>query len=108
MSPRGSRRVLRPGTPSVFVGGGATRAPFSMRLDVREEVAGGKPFFGTRKRSAFARGRHRLFHYIAAGGMRQLRRTSADEREEDRRRTFLLFLGLTAVLWLVFYLVPSV
>ena len=106
MLPKLGKRILKPGTPSVFVGCGAGRAPFSWRLDVREDAYGNRQFFSKRKRPSLERGRPKLFHYISAGGIRQLRRTSLDDQTEDRRRSFLVFLGLMALVWLVFYFLP--
>lgn len=106
MSPSMGKHVLKPGTSSVFVGGGAGRAVLPWRLDVRDDGRGGRLLFGKRHRSPLGRGRNKLFHYIAAGGMRQLRRTSADDLAEARRRAFLLFLLAVFVAWLVFYFVP--
>jgi hypothetical protein len=76
-------------------------------LDVREDVYGNKQFFSKRKRPDPERGRPKLFHYISAGGMRQLRRTSADDLLEERRRSFLAFFCLMALIWVVFYFLPS-
>ena len=91
MSPKKRKRVLKDSTPSVFVGAReCSRAAF--RLDTRP--------------SAFARGSAKLFHYISAGGMRQLRRTSADDLAEYRRRVFLTAVGIGALIWLFFYLLP--
>ena len=103
MSPKKGKRVLKDSTTSVFVGA-KVRTRTSFRLDVRED----SPLFGTRTRtSAFARGSAKLFHYISAGGMRQLRRTSADDLMEYRRRVFLTAVGIGMLIWLVFYLLPS-
>ncbi|MEI7901247.1 MAG: hypothetical protein WCK89_13425 [bacterium] len=98
---------MKPGTSSVFVGGGAARASISWRLDVREDSHGNKHFFSKRKRPSLERARPKLFHYISAGGMRQLRRTSVDDLIEDRRRSFLIFLVFVVAGWLVFYFFPS-
>lgn len=107
MSLKAGKRILKTGTPSVFVGGGAGRASLvSWRLDVREDSGGNKHFFSKRKRPTLERGRPKLFHYISAGGMRQLRRTSSDDLVEDRRRSFLVFLFLAFVVWLVFFFLP--
>ena len=104
MSPKKGKRVLKDSTPSVFVGGKA-RSRTSFRLDVREDA---QSLFGKRTRpSAFARGSAKLFHYISAGGMRQLRRTSADELMEYRRSVFLTVVGIGALAWLFFYFLPS-
>ncbi|MDD4101639.1 MAG: hypothetical protein PHU80_03290 [Kiritimatiellae bacterium] len=92
----------------MFVGCSARRSPLAWRLDVREDARGNRMFFSKRKRPGAERVRSRLFHYIAAGGMRQLRRTSADDMIEFRRRNFLIFLALMCVIWVVFYLMPSV
>ena len=106
MSLRSDKRVLKPGTSSVFVGDdGAGRSPFSLKLDVSEK--GERHLFGKRTRPEMAGARPKLFHYISAGGMRQLRRTSADDLAEDRRRGFLALLFVVAVVWLVFYFLPS-
>jgi hypothetical protein len=99
---------LKPGTSSVFVGEeGGVRSPFSLKLDVREEARRERHLFGAGGRSVPGRARPKLFHYISAGGMRQLRRTSVDDLVEDRRRSFLVALGWVAVAWLVFYFMPS-
>ena len=100
MSLKADKHVLKAGTSSIFVGCGASQASASWRLDVREERRGKRP------RLSSERGRPKLFHYISAGGMRQLRRTSADDLAEERRHAFLLFLGVVAALWAVFYFLP--
>jgi hypothetical protein len=106
MSPKEGKRVLKSAASSVFVGRCAGRSPFALRLDARDDGDGNRQLFAKRKRPSFERGRPKLFHYISAGGMRQLRRTSADDVLECRRRSFLLFLGVLAAVWLVFYFVP--
>jgi len=107
MSPKVGKRVLKPGTSSVFVGCGSGRAPASWRLDVRDDGRGNKELFDKRRSPAKQEwGRPKLFHYISAGGMRQLRRTSADDLVEDRRRSFLVFLCLMFAVWLLFYFLP--
>ena len=107
MSPKREKRVLKDSTPSVFVGGGL-RSRMSFRLDVREDASSSQQFFSKRSRpSVFARGSAKLFHYISAGGMRQLRRTSADDLAEHRRRVFLTAVGIGALIWLFFYFLPS-
>lgn len=104
---KSEKHVLKPGTSSVFVAGGTSRASFSLRLDVREDAHGNKHFFSKRKRPNQERSRPKLFHYISAGGLRQLRRTTFDDLAEDRRRSFLFFLVLLFAIWLVFYFLPS-
>lgn len=108
MSPKTSKRVLRPGTASVLVGDAEGRRSFGWRLDVREGADGSRQFFSKRKRPGAARGRPKLFHYISAGGMRQLRRTATDDLIEDRQRWFLIGVAALAFLWLLFYVIPSV
>jgi hypothetical protein len=84
-----AKRVLKSSNPTLFVGDKGALHTF--RLDVRS----GSVF-----------GRQKLFHYIAAGGMRQLRRTSADDLAQLRMQNFLVYLALGAVLWLFFYFLP--
>ena len=101
MSPKKGKRVLKDSTPSVFVDGDL-RSRRAFRLDTREDAS------GTRVRpSAAVRKRAKLFHYISAGGMRQLRRTSADDLAEHRRRVFLAAVGIGTLVWLFFYFLPS-
>lgn len=104
MSPTAGRFFLRGAAARVLTGGGASRSRFALRLDARAD--GGRAHAAMRARPASLRGRAKLFHYISAGGMRQLRRTSADDALEARRRGFALFLGALAALWLLFYIVP--
>lgn len=107
MPVRATKHVLKPGTSSVFVGGGMRQATVSWRLDVREDAQGNRHLFGKRKRASVpGRGRGKLFHYISAGGMRQLRRTSTDDVIEERRRAFLTFLGVLATVWVLLYFLP--
>jgi len=108
MSPKIVKRVLKSGTSSVFIGGDPEHMPVSWRLDVREDTQGNRHFFCKRRRPGAERSRPKLFHYISAGGMRQLRRTSLDDIIEDRRRSFLVFLCLLAAIWVVFYFLPCV
>lgn len=108
MAPKAVKRVLKPGTSSIFIGKrDRVAAAVAWRLDVRDDAAGRARSFSKRHGPGGDRGRYKLFHYISAGGMRQLRRTSADDWAEARRRSFSLFLGALAVLWLFFYFLPS-
>lgn len=97
------KRVLKESNPSVFLGGG--RKAHTFRLDVREDESGRQEYFSRRVRPVFAR--QKLFHYISAGGMKQLRRTSADESAEYRMQTFLACATVGVAAWLVFYFLPS-
>ena len=106
MLPKMGKRVLKPGTSSVFVGSGSVHAPVPWRLDVRDDGRGDRSLFGDRGVSCQMGMRSRLFHYISAGGMRQLRRTSADDLAEERRHSFFIFLWLMFGVWLVFYFLP--
>lgn len=106
MSSKVDKRILKPGTSSVFVGCGEGHASVSWRLDVRDDSRGNAELFGKGGRPCFERGSSKLFHYISAGGMRQLRRTSADESIEECQHSFLVFLGLMAAVWMVFYFLP--
>jgi hypothetical protein len=107
MSPKAVKHVLKPGIPGLFVGGRTGRIAMAWRLDVREDASGQAQLFRKRRRPGMERGRLKLFHYIAAGGLRQLRRTTADDIAESRRRSFLIFLGLMFAVWVVFYFLPS-
>jgi len=108
MSSKTAKSVLKTGTSSVFVGREAGRAAAGWRLDVREDASGETHTFRKRKRPGTERTRLKLFHYIAAGGLRQLRRTTADDIAEHRRRSFMVFLGVVLVVWVVLYFVPCV
>lgn len=99
---------LKPGASSMFVGRENRGSAIGWRLDVREDGGGDTPRFGRRKKSGAMRTRNKLFHYIAAGGMRQLRRTTADDIAEQRRQAFTIFLGVVAVVWVFFYFLPTV
>lgn len=91
----------------MFVGGKTGRVAIGWRLDVREDTSGKGQSFHKRRRPGMERGKRKLFHYIAAGGLRQLRRTTADDIVEYRRRSFLLFLGAMLMVWVVFHFLPS-
>lgn len=106
MSAKNGKTVLKASSASVFVGQGDGRVSMAWRLDVREDAAGKARFFRKRKRPSMERGKMKLFHYISAGGLRQLRRTTADDIAEHRRRVFLVFLGGLLTVWVVFYFVP--
>jgi hypothetical protein len=97
------KRILKESNPSVFLCGG--RSAHTFRLDVREDGTGRQEYFSRRVRPVFAR--QKLFHYISAGGMKQLRRTSADELAEYRMQTFLACVAVGIAAWLVFYFLPS-
>lgn len=97
------RRVLKESSPSVFVGGG--RSLHAFRLDVREDGSGKQEYFSKRVRPVFAR--QKLFHYISAGGMKQLRRTSADDLAQVRMQAFLACVAVGVALWLFFYFLPT-
>jgi hypothetical protein len=98
-----SKRILKESSSSVFLGGG--RKAHTFRLDVREDESGRHASFSRRVRPLFVR--QKLFHYISAGGMKQLRWTSADELAEYRMQAFLVCGVLGLALWLFFYFVPS-
>ena len=88
------KRILKSSSPTVFVGGGG--ASHTFRLDVRDDGKHSRPIFA----------RQKLFHYISAGGMRQLRRTSGDDLAQLRMQAFLACLAFGVALWLFFYLLP--
>ncbi len=103
-----NRTNLKPGASSMFIGRETRGTAIGWHLDVREDATGETQRFRKRKRPGMTRARNKLFHYIAAGGMRQLRRTTADDIAEMRQRTFMIFLGVLAIIWTLFYFVPSV
>lgn len=45
----------------------------------------------------------RLFRYLFAGGMRQTRRTTADDIIAYRNRRFVFILVFAALVWCIFY-----
>jgi hypothetical protein len=97
------KRVLKESRPSVFVGDG--RSPRAFRLDVREDTTGKREYFSKRVRPVLPR--QKLFHYISAGGMKQLRRTSEDDLAQLRMQVFLACLAVGVALWLFFYFLPT-
>lgn len=107
MLSKADKSILKPGTSSVFVGRDAGRTAMAWRLDVREDANGQSQRFRKRRRPGPERGRPKLFHYISAGGLRQLRRTTADDIAENRQRSFLIFFGVAVAVWTVFYFLPS-
>jgi len=96
------KRILKSSNPTVFVGDRGALHTF--RLDVRDDGLGRRGYFSKRVRPVFAR--QKLFHYISAGGMRQLRRTSGDDLAQLRMQAFLACLALGVGFWLFFYLLP--
>jgi hypothetical protein len=52
--------------------------------------------------------RQKLFHYISAGGMKQLRRTSEDDLAVNRMQAFLACAVVGIAAWLFFYFCPSI
>jgi hypothetical protein len=98
------KRILKASNPTLFVGDGGGLHTF--RLDVRDEGSRRSDYFSGGARPGTLFGRQKLFHYIAAGGMKQLRRTSADDLAQHRMQTFLVYLALGAALWLFFYFLP--
>ena len=113
MAKSSNKRFTRTSATNVFVGGDSFRDKVSWRLDVGRSVDldSGKVdsnfYFKRRGRQASSY-KNRLFHYISAGGMGQLKRTTVDDLIEYRRRRFLFFMVLLSIFWLVFYLLPSV
>lgn len=108
-----NRRFTKTSASNVFVANNSFRSKVSWRLNVDQNVdlVSGTVkdgFFLKRRRRNPERHRNRLFHYIAAGGMRQLKRTTIDDLIEYRKRRFLAWMIVLAILWLVFHLLPSV
>jgi len=107
------RRFNRTSAANVFVNGTTNKGKMSWKLDVNGNVdfKSGRvesSFFFKRRGRQNPGARQRLFHYISAGGMGQLRRTTIDDLIEYRRRRFFVLLGALALFWLVFYILPSV
>jgi len=107
------RRFTKTSAANVFVSGDRYRNKVSWRLDVGRSVdldsgrVDSNFFFKRRGRQTLSY-KAKLFHYISAGGMRQLKRTTADDLVEYRRRRFLLLMVLLVLFWLTFYILPSV
>ena len=106
MSSKAEKHVFKSGTSSVFIGRATGHSSVSWRLDVRDTELTKRRMFNTKNRLKGVCGRAKLFHYISAGGMRQLRRTSGDDLAEARRRAFLRFVCAMVILWVVFYVLP--
>lgn len=113
MAKKTERRFTRTSATNVFVKGDQYRGKVSWRLDVDRSVdlesgqVESSFFFKRRGRQPLTY-RNRLFHYISAGGMRQLKRTTVDDLIEYRKQRFLFFMLIFVMVWLVFYILPSV
>ena len=113
MAKNTNKRFTKTSAANVFVGADRYRNKVSWRLDVGRSVdldsgqVDSNFFFKRRGRQAISY-KNRLFHYISAGGMRQLKRTTVDDLIEYRKRRFLFFMLILAIFWLVFYILPSV
>jgi hypothetical protein len=108
-----NRRFSKTSAANVFVGNDRFRGKVSWRLDVDRNVdfvsgTVNSLFFLKRRRRTPERYRNRLFHYIAAGGMSQLKRTTVDDLIEYRKRRFMVWVVILGIVWVVFYLLPSV
>ncbi|MDD2600624.1 MAG: hypothetical protein PHO37_15605 [Kiritimatiellae bacterium] len=108
-----NRRFTRSSDANVFVGNDKFGRKVSWSLDVDSSVdmangAVDSAFFLKRRHRNPPRYRNRLFHYIAAGGIRQLKRTTLDDLVAYRKRRFVVWMVILALFWLVFYLLPSV
>lgn len=49
----------------------------------------------------------RFHHYITSGGLRQHRRTFADDRADTRFLRCILTAAVLILVWIVFYILPS-
>ncbi|MFO7936090.1 MAG: hypothetical protein R6V06_00555 [Kiritimatiellia bacterium] len=107
------RRFTSANATNVFVGGEKYGSKLAWRLDVERSVdldsgqVSSKFFFKRRGHHPVSR-KNKLFRYISAGGMRQLKRTTVDDLVEFRKRRFLFFMALLALFWVVFYIFPGV
>jgi len=113
MAYKTEKRFSNTSASNVFVGGDTYRNKVSWKLDVGrgvDLVSGtvNSVFFLKRRRRRVTKYRNRLFHYIAAGGMRQLKRTTFDDLVEYRKRRFMVWMVVLVIFWLTFYLLPSV
>lgn len=88
--------------PDRFFGPQAT-SRVSWKLATRDERA---PHHGGLFSASGKSGR--FSHYIAAGGMRQHRRTWADDEAEVGFRRSIVLVCAAVLLWVVFYLLPCV
>ncbi len=108
------RKFTRTSDSNVFVSNNdryRSKVSWSLDVDRGVDLVSGtvdSGFFLKRRHRTPAGYRHRLFHYIAAGGMRQLKRTTFDDLVEYRKRRFVVWLVILALFWLVFHLLPSV
>ncbi len=90
------QRLFKTASSTLFVDATSSSKTGDFRLDV---ASGGT--------SAAPKYEKRLVRYIAAGGMRQLRRTHADDLVDMNRRLFGIAMVGMMIFWLVFYLLPS-
>lgn len=108
-----NRRFTKTSAANVFVDGDRFRSKVSWHLDVGRTVdldsgrVDSNFFFKRRGRQPVSY-RNRLFHYISAGGMRQLKRTTFDDLVEYRQHRFLFIVFMLVIFWLVFYFLPCV
>lgn len=90
------RQLFKTASSTLFVDATQSAKSGNFRLDVSSGGFASAPRY-----------EKRLVRYIAAGGMRQLRRTHADDLVDMNRRVFGLVLVGMLVFWLVFYVLPS-
>jgi len=90
------RRLFKTVSSTLFVDATQSTKTGNFRLDVSDSGS-----------SALPKYEKRLVRYIAAGGMRQLRRTHADDLVDMNRRLFGLVVVGMMIFWLVFYVLPS-
>lgn len=90
------RQLFKTASSTLFVDATQSAKAGNFRLDV-----------SSGRGSSVPRYEKRLVRYIAAGGMRQLRRTHADDVVDMNRRLFGLVLAGMFIFWLIFYVLPS-
>lgn len=101
-----SRHSLSKAGPGVFVGPRFPGGTDDFQLEVYEAFTPEGTEASIDFQPGPTRRRQRLAHFIAAGGMRQLRRTYAEDVADRHRRQFVVYLMIAFLAWCVFYALP--
>lgn len=103
-----SKHSLSKNGPGVFVGPRFSGGDDAFRLDVYGDTQPGEFTDTFSIQPGPTRRRQRLAHFIAAGGMRQLRRTYAEDIADQHRWLFGGALAAAFLLWCLFYFLPTI